>query len=127
MAERLRAFDLRTERYRFESRWILFFILFFSIYILFLCVIFFRRIFKYYYPFFSSIDFFKFQNRLVQFVMLYWYQEYIMLCTQALIFKGRDLAPHRARKIKKKKKKNFYNDMNMMNDIPIDLNHLKMP
>jgi hypothetical protein len=43
MAERIRAFDLRTEGYRFESRWI-----FFSFYYLFLCVIFFRRIFQYY-------------------------------------------------------------------------------
>jgi hypothetical protein len=48
MAEMFRATDLRTGCYSFESRWILFFILFVSVYFLFLCVICFRRIFQYY-------------------------------------------------------------------------------
>jgi hypothetical protein len=59
MAERLRVFDLCTEGYRF-----------FSIYFLFLCVIFFRRIFQYYPLSFLQLIFFKFQKRLVEWLAL---------------------------------------------------------
>jgi hypothetical protein len=65
VAERFRAFGLRTEggTCRFEFQWVLFFILFVSIYFLFLCVMFFSTsYFSILSPFFSSIDFFKFQN-----------------------------------------------------------------
>jgi hypothetical protein len=43
MAERFRAFDLRTERYRFESRWTLFSFYFFHLFLIFN---FFQRIFN---------------------------------------------------------------------------------
>jgi hypothetical protein len=59
--------------------------LFFSIYFLFLCVTFFRRIFQYY-PL-SSIDFFNFQNRLVE-CNWYVYEEYIMSCTLVLLVRN---------------------------------------
>jgi hypothetical protein len=66
MAEKFRAFDLRTESYnRFESWWILFSFYFFP-FIFNFYVIFFSTYFSMLSPFFSSIDFFKFQNRLVQ-------------------------------------------------------------
>jgi hypothetical protein len=63
MSERFRAFDLRTEGCRLESRWTLFFILFFSIYFLFFICNFFRHIFQYYPLSFLQLIFFKFQNR----------------------------------------------------------------
>jgi hypothetical protein len=47
MAERFRAFDLRMEGYWFDSRRIIFFILFFP-FIFYFCLIFFRLIFQYY-------------------------------------------------------------------------------